>query len=80
MITNNPEFRNIDLGDYRLESFSPCINTGTNMNWMWSSIDLDRNPRITDDRVDMGAYEYIPEPCLIGIICLFAIYKKYNNF
>ncbi len=61
IITNNPEFRDAANGDYRLESYSPCRNTGTNMNWMWTATDLDDNLRIIDDIVDMGAYEYIPE-------------------
>ena len=70
IITNNPEFRDSVSGDYRLESFSPCINTGTNMSWMWSATDLDGNPRIIDGIVDMGAYEYIPEPCIFVIYYL----------
>ena len=76
IITNNPEFRNAASGDYHLESYSPCINKGTNMNWMWSSTDLDGNPRIIDGIVDMGAYEYIPEPSFGIILSLFLIYMK----
>ena len=62
IITNNPEFKNMAAGDFRLEEFSPCRNAGTNMSWMWSATDFDGNPRITGGIVDMGAYEYIPEP------------------
>ena len=72
IITNNPEFRDAASGDYHLESFSPCIDAGTNLSWMWTATDLDGNPRITDGIVDMGAYEYIPEP---GFYLLFIIYQ-----
>ena len=63
--TNNPEFIAAAQGDYRLESFSPCIDTGTNMSWMWTATDLDGNPRIIGGIVDMGAYEFVPEPVTI---------------
>ena len=62
IITNDPEFVNAGAGDYRLKSFSPCINSGTNLNWMWASTDFDGEDRILGDYVDMGAYEQIPEP------------------
>jgi len=63
IITNNPEFANADAGNYRLLFSSPCINSGTNMDWMISATDLDDNPRIIGTTVDMGAYEFVPEPC-----------------
>ena len=50
--------------DYRLPAGSPCIDTGKNEVWMWSSIDLDGDLRIVHGgvslTVDMGAYEYRP--------------------
>ncbi len=77
IITNNPKFRDAAAGNYRLEEFSPCRNTGTNMPWMLTATDLDGNPRITGGRVDMGAYEFIPEPCLFIIYNLiFIIYYR----
>ncbi|MCK5853071.1 hypothetical protein KAH27_08600, partial [bacterium] len=63
VITNNPEFANADAGNYQLLFSSPCINSGTNMDWMISTTDLDGNPRIIGTTVDMGAYEFVPEPC-----------------
>ena len=72
IITNKPEFIDAAAGDYRLKSFSPCINAGTNMSWMWTATDLDGNPRITDGTVDMGAYEYLPEPGIVWIVGLLA--------
>jgi hypothetical protein len=48
--------------DYRLLSNSPCIDAGTNEDWMNGALDLDGKPRIllgaTSLTVDMGAYEY----------------------
>ncbi|MDP2897310.1 MAG: choice-of-anchor Q domain-containing protein [bacterium] len=47
--------------DYRLLLTSPCIDAGTNENWMNGATDLDGKPRIllgaTSLTVDMGAYE-----------------------
>ncbi len=59
-ITNAPLFANPAVGDYTLIQFSPCINTGTNFDWMTNTTDLKGNPRILGGRVDMGAYEYDP--------------------
>jgi PKD repeat protein len=56
-ITNNPLFVDYAGGNLRLQSNSPCINTGTNQEWMIGSTDLDGNPRIRRSQVDMGAYE-----------------------
>jgi hypothetical protein len=47
--------------DYRLLLTSPCIDAGTNEDWMNGATDLDGRPRIllgaTSLTVDMGAYE-----------------------
>jgi len=50
---------------------SPCIDTGAIMPWMTGATDLDGNPRIHDGQVDMGCYEFVPEP---GFYLLFIIY------
>ena len=45
-------------GDYQLQTCSPCVNTGSNETFTTAdSLDLDRNTRIYDGVVDMGAYE-----------------------
>ena len=56
-ITNDPSFADTGTGNWRLKANSPCVNTGTNQNWMTNSVDLDYTPRIRYGRVDMGAYE-----------------------
>ena len=40
---------------------SPCINAGTNA-YAPMPFDLDGNSRIHDGTVDMGCYEFVPEP------------------
>lgn len=57
-ITNAPLFIAKDAGNYRLQVGSPCINAGTNQDWMTGAMDLDGHSRIVDNVVDVGAYEY----------------------
>jgi hypothetical protein len=57
-ITNDPQFVNFSAGDCRLQIASPCINTGTNQDWMTNSFDIQGHDRIIFDKVDMGAFEY----------------------
>jgi hypothetical protein len=74
-IAANPQFAG--TGDYHLLSGSPCINGGTNLPWMLTALDLDGNPRIlpVGGVVDMGCYEFVPEPAGLGLLGLFTIYK-----
>ncbi len=59
-LDNNPDTHSDN--DYRLSWDSPCIDAGSNENWMWQAVDLDGNPRVfygvASVTVDMGAYEY----------------------
>jgi hypothetical protein len=61
-ITNDPRFVNADAGDLRLAPNSPCIDRGTNQEWMGEATDLDGMPRVIHNRVDMGAYEALLPP------------------
>lgn len=53
-------------GDYSLTECSPAINKGRNqLIGNFSSTDIQGNPRIIDEIIDMGAYEYdgeVPPP------------------
>ncbi|MFA7159792.1 MAG: hypothetical protein WC299_10865, partial [Kiritimatiellia bacterium] len=63
--TNNPLFifdsigfgTNLTIGNYRLQTNSPCVDSGMYQAWMAGAVDLDNLPRILKGTVDMGAYE-----------------------
>ena len=52
-------------GDYRPDNGSPLINAGNNT-FVTATVDLDGKPRIFDNTVDIGAYEY-QEISTVGI-------------
>ena len=56
-ITAPPLFVDLTSTDLRLQSNSPCINSGNN-GQVSAGNDLDGNPRIAGGAVDMGAYEF----------------------
>jgi hypothetical protein len=58
-IDSDPVFVDVVGGNFRLDYTSPCINAGDNALVVDpSDWELDRNPRISGGRVDMGAYEF----------------------
>ena len=56
-ITDDPRFINLAAGNLRLQSNSPCINSGFS-DRKSAGTDLDGNPRIAGEVVDLGAYEF----------------------
>ncbi|HXI69143.1 MAG TPA: choice-of-anchor Q domain-containing protein, partial [Verrucomicrobiae bacterium] len=56
-VTNPPIFADRSGGNLRLQSNSPCINTGRNA-YAPGAPDLDGDPRIAGGTVDIGAYEF----------------------
>jgi len=66
-ISDNPQFSDLNGRNYRLTVNSPCVNTGTNQDWMTNSFDLDGRQRIRYGTVDMGAYETIYEGTIYRI-------------
>jgi len=78
-ISNNPQF--VSSSDFHLQATSPCINTGTNLPYVYTTTDLDGSPRLFGDRVDMGAYEFVPEPFSIIFyqLTIFGLYFIRQN-
>ena len=60
MIDADPLFVDMQNYDFKLNSNSPCINTGTeNISGLFiPDTDLAGGPRVFDDRIDMGCYEW----------------------
>ncbi len=56
-ISSNPNFINPTSNNFRLSGGSPCINTGNNV-YNNQTVDLDGNPRIMENTIDIGCYEY----------------------
>ncbi|NQV16964.1 MAG: right-handed parallel beta-helix repeat-containing protein [Armatimonadetes bacterium] len=56
----DPLFIEPETGNFRLLGNSPCINAGTpdTTGLYIPEFDLDGNPRISGDRIDMGCYEF----------------------
>ena len=59
-IDEDPLFADPDNENYRLSSGSPCINAGSfeTPAEILSSLDLDEHQRVSDGRIDIGAYEF----------------------
>ena len=55
-ISSDPLFVDAMAGNYHLATNSPCVDTGVNRPAI-GAVDLDGNVRVSNRRVDMGAYE-----------------------
>ena len=73
-ISNNPQF--VSISNFHLQATSPCRNAGTNLPYVYTTTDLDGNPRLIGDRVDMGTYEFVPEGGIVfSMLCsVFGIF------
>ena len=60
IIDRNPQFADLESGDLRLKSNSPAIDIGYS-DFVTEDTDINGNIRITDEAVDLGAYEYFAE-------------------
>lgn len=54
-VSSDPLFVDPSDRDFHLRAGSPCVDAGKNEVWMWDAVDLDGNPRVWGDIVDMGA-------------------------
>ena len=63
-ISDDPRLANPLMGFFKPAADSPCINTGSNSVWMISEKDFAGNPRILNEIVDMGGYEFTNEPII----------------
>jgi len=57
-LSSNPLFVDAEARNYRLTEDSTSVNAGVFQSWMTDAVDLDGNPRIDNDGVDLGCYEY----------------------
>lgn len=55
-INANPYFLNASGGNFRLFGDSPCVDTG--LYYYDLSEDRDGNPRVVNEQIDMGAFEF----------------------
>lgn len=64
-LNSDPLFKVAGI-DFRLSASSPCLDAGTNQEWMASGVDLDGLRRVDRfrGRVDIGAYEHVPQGML----------------
>lgn len=58
-VSSDPKFENAAARDYHIGA-SVCYDGGLNQSWMEGAFDLDGNPRIRHDVVDIGCYERAP--------------------
>jgi hypothetical protein len=64
-ITNPPLFVDPLNGDFRLQSNSPCINSGVDA-YAAGPSDFDGRPRVSGGTIDMGAYEFQDPPSRVS--------------
>lgn len=60
----NPRFVNSPMGDFRLMSDSPLIDAGDPSIPFFVVTDLAGNARLSNGRIDMGAYEFQSNNCV----------------
>ncbi len=76
-ISGDPMFYAPGSENYQLQEGSPCIDVGYKMTWMNPpTTDLAGHERIHDNKVDLGCYEFIPEPSLFWILLLIPPFLK----
>ncbi len=59
-INEAPCFAPTHVDAYPLAGYSPCVDAGSNMDWMTGTTDFGTNARVLGACVDMGAFEFDP--------------------
>ena len=59
-LDDDPLFADPENENYRLSPNSPCVNTGSldTPSAILNGLDLDNHQRVSDSRIDIGAYEF----------------------
>lgn len=82
ILNSDPNFLDPMNGNYQLGSGSPCIDMGipdtTGLNL--PDYDLAGNPRLTNRRVDIGAFEYNPGSDITDISAVKISYRLEQNY
>lgn len=60
-ININPQYADSESNDYQLKPNSPCINAGDPATSGLPDTDLNGDPRLSGDYIDLGPYEFINE-------------------
>ena len=77
-----PLFVDAENGDFHLDAHSQALDRGDNSFVSSDSFDLDNNPRIAGDAVDLGAYERfaaLPTPVVSGSTTPTSIVVRINE-
>lgn len=61
-------FRNYDAGDFHLNPSGPAFGHGTTGIALLPAVDLDGNPRVLFDKIDIGCYECPAQPCTLFLV------------
>lgn len=64
--TTDPMFKDAAHGDYTL-TLSDCVDAGSAMPWHDGAVDLKGDPRVIDDIVDFGCYEFKTSGLSVGV-------------
>jgi predicted outer membrane repeat protein len=79
-IDSDPLFEEPGSGNYHLSVFSPCIEAGDPASHPAAgATDIDSDPRIIGDRVDMGADEFAFRTPFIGVSSPHIVFNAHVN-
>ncbi len=82
LLNSDPNFFDPNNGNFQLSPGSPCIDMGTpdTTGLSLPEYDLAGNPRITNGRIDMGAFEYNPGSDMTHTSVINLSYRMEQNY